>query len=77
MQNQESGGGPGMGGQVGEEGRGSSTLKPSAHLKMEPQPVLGTKSILPHIDVILQSIVRRACKADVPPLKVTAEGEVA
>ena len=55
-----------MGGQVGGWGWGGGveggvlqaiTLKPSAHLEMEPQPVLGAKSVLSHTDVILQPIV--------------------
>jgi len=33
--------------------------------------------VLTHIDVILQTIVRRTCEANVATFKVTAEGEVA
>ena len=53
------------------------TLQPLAHLKVEPQSVLGPKCILAHAYVILQATVRRTCEADVAALKVTAEGEVA
>ena len=81
---QKPGGWRGLGGGGGRQVEGGKggvsqaiTLKPSTHLEMEPQPVLGPKSVLSYIDVILQSVVQCACEANVAPLKVTAECEVA
>ena len=53
------------------------TLRTATHLKVEPQPVLWAVCVLTHIDVVLQTIVRRACEANVAAFKVTGEGEVA
>ena len=50
------GGGGGGGGGAGRMLQ-AITLKPSAHLEVEPQPVLRAESVLPYMDVILQSIV--------------------